>query len=297
MSKRITKLYSSKECFLTALRREEPEDFITHLAKLMRGGDFNHSYTIEHEEWRKAHGNNLWECHNLVNAKQQYWWHGNYAENLRLLDNFSSKLKTSIDRKHESDILYWSLRIFEWGEVYKGCVGFVLDKYDEDKLGKTIKDAVKTLEDTNYNVQFFDQNQLRMDSGLTKLYSLASNKSIILDSRVAAALSLIACRFFKKERHKSVNKLKAFACGKSSGKQKKRSHINNKKIFSPILQPHNQAHFNLVTNWMLDAAIEIATVEVGKKHLHDTWEVSNDQHLLRAIEAALFMIGSDISDG
>ena len=41
MSKRITKLYSSKECFLTALRREEPEDFITHLAKLMRGGDFN----------------------------------------------------------------------------------------------------------------------------------------------------------------------------------------------------------------------------------------------------------------
>ena len=116
-----------------------------------------------------------------------------------------------------------------------------------------------------------------------------------MDSRVAAALTLIACRFFTQEQLCSVKELYAFACGKTSGKKPKRSQIRGENVFSPILQPKNQAHFNLVTNWILDAAL----VKAKQKNsdLYTTWKVSNDSELLRAVEASLFMIGSDITSG
>ena len=289
----------SKTDFLAKFSENELQsdenDFLNYLGALIAGEEFIHSYAIEHKAWCKAHRSNTWSCNTLVDAKNKYWWHGFYAENAATLEQLSFNLKQSIKNESEHDIFYHCVRTLEWGDVYKGCISYVLDQYEARTLGSSIREAVDILENTEYKVHLFSQSHLRMDSGLTKVFSLASSKSTIMDSRVAAALTLIACRFFTQEQLCSVKELYAFACGKTSGKKPKRSQIRGENVFSPILQPKNQAHFNLVTNWILDAAL----VEAKQKNsdLYTTWKVSNDSELLRAVEASLFMIGSDITSG
>lgn len=288
-----------KQQFLTKLRsipvRNGHLDFISSLGVLIAGAEFKHSYEVEFKAWRKEIGKRRWHCVSLLDAKRQYWWHGGFEANSKILSELSKSLRGALENKCESDILYWSMRILEWGEVYKGSVGYILNRYRDGALGESILAAVAILEGEAYGAEKFDQKQLRMDSGLTKLYSLASDRSVIMDSRVAAALSLVATRVLETKSLPMARKLNAFACGKSVSSEKKRSHIGGVKIFSPYLKPTNQAHYNLVTNWIIGEAILEAAERSDE--LHEMWKADDDSGLFRAIEASLFMVGSDISGG
>ncbi len=281
--------YKNKEDFLEQL--SNIGGYVEYLGELIAGGRFNHSYGIEFRKWKKENGPE-WNCSSLLQAKENYWWHGSFEVNQKKLNVLSDGI---INSSSECDALYWSMRILEWGDVYKGCTGYILNKFEKKSLCQDIKSAVDLLESDNYDLKRFDQNDLRMDSGLTKIYSLASKKSIILDSRVVASLSLIACRFFNEDSLDKLKKLSAFACGTSNSSEKKRSQIRGVKIFSPYLKPENQAHYNLVTNWILEAAIIVAKQK--NNQLLGYWSVKNDTGLLRSVESALFMVGSDISRG
>ncbi len=275
---------------------KEISEFTQHLSKLISGElDFDHGYNIEFKKWQAESGDH-WQCDSLSSAQKNYWWHGSYKENKSKLDELTLGIKSAVDQVNNTDAFYWSMRILEWGDVYKGCTKYILDNYSQGSLCQKIKEATNILESSEYKLKRFDQVDLRMDSGLTKIYSLASSSSLIFDSRVAAALSLIAYRLFPLEIHDKLKKLKAFACGTSVSSEKKRSYIKGKKVFSPYLNPKNQAHYNLVTNWIVDEAINLAISNDSAK-LHQLWGTSSKTELLRAIEAALFMVGSDISAG
>jgi hypothetical protein len=292
-------IYRSKDEFVAQLSDFTSVDgatgFVAHLAALIAGADFKHSYDVTFKAWKKAFGQQQWRCMNLIDAKDQYWWHGTFEENHQTLNDLSRNLKSSLARESNQDVLYNALRILEWGDVYKGCVSYLLNKYESGQLTSSINDAVTILDGSDYDLNRFDQRDLRMDSGLTKVYSLASERSIIFDSRVAAALSLIAHRFYDKEQRKKLKKLRAFACGSSAGADKKRRTIRDKRVFSALLTPEKQAHFNLTTNWVLNSAV--AEAQTMRGDLFKLWGVDNHQDLLRSVEASLFMVGSDITNG
>lgn len=271
------------------------EKFTNYLAQLITGNEsFNHSFNIEFTSWKKACGAK-WDCDSLLSAKENYWWHGSYEKNDEKLRSLSINLENSLSEGNETDTLFWALRVLEWGDVYKGCTGYILDCFESKSLCTALKRAVSILDGDSYKLEDFTKGELRMDSGLTKIYSLASERSIIMDSRVAAAMTLIATRILNADERKEAKKLNLFACGTAQSSEKKRSFINGKKVFSRYLSPSNQAHHNLIANWLLDDAIKKSKL-LNPSVMID-WGVTNDTEFLRAIEASLFMIGSDISLG
>lgn len=273
-------MYKNKQQFLAI---KQVSLFVEHLANLLTQGSFKHAYSLRNKE--------TWECHSLLNAKEKYIWQKlNFAETKIKLNNLADLLKISANQE---EMLINTIRVMEWGQVYRGCIAYALEKYDENQLQETINKAVSILDGTEYLATEFDQKNLRMDSGLTKVYSLASEQSIIYDSRVSAALMLIGYRFFGDL--EQVAQLRIFAGGSDSVNSKKRSHINGVKIAKEKLNPTNQGHFNLVANWMLQEAI--ARAQKIDNTLFNDWSVKDNTQMLRAVEAALFMIGADISNG
>ncbi|MBM7073504.1 hypothetical protein JQC92_15930 [Shewanella sp. 202IG2-18] len=280
--------FSTKQEFLN---NEIVSEFVIHLTNLINGKKFKHSY-------------NKWQCFSLIDAKNRYHWQGqNYDDTKASLDVLSKQLKYSILKRDAKSVLINVIKIMDWGQVHKGCITYVLKKFDQSSLIDSLSDAIDVLDGDDYNLQRFDQKDLRMDSGLTKVYSLGSKHSIIYDSRVTAAMLLIGYRYFGHEKLNSeIKELELFA---GSNISKKRSHINNSKVIkrnlkdnslskgSENIYPH--AHFNLIANWMLQEAI--AQARITQLDLYDTWGVNDESEMLRAVEAALFMIGADITNG
>lgn len=288
----VTMPYQNKTEFL---KIPEVSQFVEHLSKLISlDEDFHHTYSD-------------WNCDSLLDAKRKYKWFGTYNENKKLLEGFSSGLQSALNQNNEELAFIFAIKIMDWGQVHKGCVEYVIKKYEEKSLCKSILLAVSILDGSNYELDSFDQIQLRMDSGLTKVYSLASSQSIIYDSRVTAALLLIGYRLFGEERISSFSHLELFSAGKSTGKIKKRMEINGHKVIPRVLEPFKenkrdksffpvQAHFNLISNWMLQEATRKALINSNQNVLK-LWEEENSLSLLRAVESSLFMIGADITLG
>lgn len=257
--------------------------FIDVLSELIEGKEYFHHYKN-------------WSCQSLPDAKQKYSWHGDYQSNKEQLDKLSFGLKAAIKSGDEDKALYWCIKILDWGQVYKECVSYVLSLYEQKRLCRAMEDSIKIMDGDCYDLLRFDQDDLRMDSGLTKIYSIGSQKSIIYDSRVTAALFLIATDKLPKSTVKDLEDLLLLAGGKSSSRKSpnKRGKERAMHLLEPFCTKFNfpkQAHLNLTSNWILQESVAKAS---QKSDLSLIWQ-SDIENLLRAIESSLFMIGADIS--
>jgi hypothetical protein len=265
--------------------------YIEFLAKLIAGEPFKHAYTTS--------GNRSWSCDSLPDAKIKYDWHGDYQTTAKKLRRFSAGLQASVKSKNQNEAFYWAMCILDWGGVQKS-MHHVIRKYDSGLLCQSIKDSCSIMVGENYDLRRFDGADLFIDSGLTKIISLASDRSIILDSRVVAGMFLLATKIFTNRELSVLEKQFIFIGGKSTSKSapsKRRETTQYKSEF--VLEPIRnkvfplQAHVNLVSNWILQTAIEIAKHKVDSS-LSKLWD-SSEEDLPRSVEAALFMIGADIS--
>tara|TARA_Y100000296_G_C5163874_1_gene253434 strand:- start:366 stop:1490 length:1125 start_codon:yes stop_codon:yes gene_type:complete len=257
--------------------------FIDVLSELIEGKNFSHHYKN-------------WSCDSLPDAKRKYSWHGDYQSNKVHLDKLSLGLKAAIKSRDEGQALYWCIKILDWGQVYKECISYVLSLYEQNKLCRTIEDGIEIMDGDSYDLLRFDQEDLRMDSGLTKIYSIGSERSIIYDSRVTAALFLIATDLLFEDTVRDLELMHILAAGKSSSKNypNKRGKDSAMHLLEPFCFKSNfpkQAHLNLTSNWILQEAVAKASL---KSDLKLIWQSESDG-LLRAIESSLFMIGADIS--
>ena len=269
---------------------------VGRLSKLIEGIEpFNHSYSITHKSWAKNHGNSTWQCSSLIDARDQYWWFGDAYQNQTELEDLSRELKSSIRNRNESAALINAIKILDWGQVYKGCLSYLIKKHEEGRFFNSIEDAVRILE-SNDSAQLcrFDGIDLRMDSGMTKVYSLASDSSIIFDSRVASAITLIAYRVLSMEKINELNHFDVLSVGKAPNGNKRHTIQGQKLLAKNIGTGRTQARYNLLANWLLSEAIE-NIIESDK--VTNVWGVSSSNQLLRHVESSLFMIGSDISNG
>lgn len=269
---------------------------VDKLTNLITGDQpFTHGYKIQHKTWSKQHGGQNWHVTSMLDARNQYWWFGDIAQNQAELNVLAANLKQSMYKGDENSTFVNVLKILDWGQVYKGCLSYVVTSFEKGKLISNLKDAIQILESDNVNeLHRFDGSDLRMDSGMTKVFSLASHKSIIFDSRVASAITLIAYRFLTTQQLNELFDHNILSVGKAPSGSKRHMIKGQKLLARQLGTGITQARYNLLGNWLLNESIDsIPDFDKVKKN----WGVLDKSELLRNVEAALFMIGSDISEG
>jgi hypothetical protein len=181
-----------------------------------------------------------------------------------------------------------AMKILDWGQVYKGSVGWLIQKHENNALVTDVKRAVAILDGDQLSAtDAFGAMGLRMDSGLTKVYSLASKHSIIYDDRVGAALGLIVIQFLKaypEHQHKAKKdkvpeELKFMRSATASR--------NPSCAAEGFKLPSKRggalhAQSNLMANWIM---YRIAG------ELPILWDKHDVTDKLRAMESAFFMLG------
>ena len=266
--------------------------------------DGNVSEFIEHVYYNKK-AKKPWECNNLGDALKQYAWQGmDFEKTQSILLELATKLKTAVNNGNELETLRVSVDILKWGGVLNGAQG-VVKLFLQNNLSRSIKEAVNVLTDEDLNLTGFSTHiedhsddvddisdslgnysnspvRYRMNASFTKIYSLYSERPfIIYDSRVAAALGLVVRRYWE-ENHGSAALPQLLSFSSLQGRSGNRNASANHVIFGKIRQELQHAQWNVRANWIIEAAlVDVDYEKINKK--------------MREVEAALFMIGYNVS--
>ena len=200
--------------------------FVDYIRSIEESKSLNHSYNVVDVRWEKYPNVNnkgsVVHINSLQNALDQYFWPtivededydedkvsfgtASFEDNAKVLLNLKKLLRNALDTNDKDAVFVQSIKILNWGQVYRGAVGWLIERYEVGTLVSDIKSAIEILDgDKSDRLSAFQKQELRIDSGLTKVYSLGSNNSIIYDDRVGAALGLLARGYLSKVGWNSV---------------------------------------------------------------------------------------------
>ena len=275
------------------LEKKEVKDFITFLkGRINLDNSFSHSYTSKKPE------NGLWKCRSLFNSYEKYVWPfkceipstGNvkqgssYDDSEVVLNQLQTDLRHALINNNEGVFKKNCFAVLQWGGVLphnKKRVESTSNIIDEFKFTLSVFNDPNLDSGDNFD-------NIHMNAGYTKIYSLLLDNFIIYDGRVGAALGLLV-RFFLEENHyDSIPQSLNFAFGlpkiSHANKQEllKRNPSNHRFVFGALAN-NSKRHIenNIRANWLLNKV----TVESN---------FSTTSNPLRSLEAALFMIGYDV---
>ncbi|MCS3731365.1 hypothetical protein [Bradyrhizobium betae] len=215
------------------------------------------------------------------------------AENAEILDAIGAGLRKSLESPSQDsqELFEWLQAVLVWGGVYtrRGNAGWLRGLHRKAALGQywsRVLDVLHQAEDDDVGSKLED---LRSNAGTTKVHSLVLPEWVIYDSRVAAALAWLVHRWSDGDSPSLLH----FACMRpNTRKPKSRSPDETVfEYFSPSgdIRKH-RAHlkWNVRANWVLSHAL--ANARMGSRGQDPSTFLS-----LREVEAALFMIGDDLS--
>lgn len=195
----------------------------------------------------------------------------------------SQEIKYALQSNNAKDVFIQCIKILDWGQVYRGSVSWVLERYENGTLVDDIRYAVQILDGDEWPASNgFIDGSIRMDSGLTKIYSLASEHSIIYDDRVGGALAFLAREYLSSHEIKEVPPELQFMRGRDKSRNPSRGTLIfpgrpvRGKEDEPLFPQH--AYSNLLANWLVAELVD---------RLGSAWSA-------RKVEAALFMIGYQV---
>lgn len=273
-------------------------EFISWLASdLDSQAHFNHQYVN-----RKT--NEKWSCSSLYNAFGNYHW--NHPGNSRLGFNpgvcsSSNGIALSALRQDlvnacgsDSRTLDATADVMRWGGVTAHNVDWL--KKNEVGLGRMLQDVRAAIVAGDSQAPVLRSKNLRFNSGMTKVYSLLCKDFIIYDSRVAAGLGWMVVEYCLAY---GLSKVPEGLCfpwaaakeGENTLAPKRRDPGTGGLKFKVLRSGHHHAMWNMRASWVLSAVLAHPSAAGSPFHLVPT---PNDP--LRALEAALFMIGYDLGD-
>lgn len=241
----------------------------------------------------------------LEDVFRMYWWNrqGYGANKLRL-----DAVKTAIDAaiKGEDGESGYELaeraceQVMEWGfgrgrRPYKANMRWAMRQ--NDALVSVLRRGRESLTGDSPNFEVFatvaDENccSPKMNAGWTKYYALALPDFVIYDGRVGAALGFLVRRYLESldaDESNCVPERLAFLWGDGDGASKLRDPSRGAykfgKLYGGRYGSKPWARVNVWANWILCEARDKAGA---------TWCSGPDG--LRKLEAALFMLGYDLS--
>ena len=269
------------------LQHEDVGAFINWLVPLLdQPGAFQHQYT---QLKPKLH----WQCDSLYSAYQNYQWKklGLTATSKRLAA-LATVLQNSVHSNDSAGCLAASHQILEWGGVTASNADNLLAKHTAGELLPFFKRAYHELASDSADDAKIPQH-VEMNSGFTKLYALLMPDFVIYDSRVGAALGLLVRRFCEDKKRANVPDVLSFAYAKArpaKGHQPGRNPRDPSTALHQFPALRNDAVFhtrhNLRANWLLRGVLD---------KTNSRFNSLPDGQQLRALEAALFMIGYQVA--
>lgn len=269
-------------------------DWISHI--LDQPGSFLHAYQIKKPK-------KSWQCTSLYSAYENYSWSfkttdpesgklltgSSFNDNLLVLMKLSDGLKQSISQEDHINCRNHCYSILKWGGVYNKN-NLKIDAYGDGICNYLAN--VREIFTNNKSSLESNNNQIIMNSGFTKIYSLCIDDFIIYDGRVGAALCLLVRKFCEDTRLDNAPVELAFAWAKGrettymSSSKNKRNPSSEKYQFPELLNnPRRHLENNIRANWLI---AEILRKTESRFNGLDT------DIQMRAFESALFMIGYQV---
>lgn len=221
-------------------------------------------------------------------------WSG-LNDNQVVLHRLSTGLLGALTARPRSDaaLAAWMKAIFVWGGVYtkRGNAGWLTVMHGQ--LGTYMDRTLNVLRSALAEQGLDQLDDLRSNAGTTKVHSLVLPDFIIYDSRVAAALAWLVAKWICVTNGNEIPPLLRFGCMRANSGERKKRRTPDEHIFpyfSPVAgnlsSQRKHALWNLRANWLLHRSLTKATQECGTR---------SDFQSLRDVEAALFVMGADLS--
>lgn len=250
-------------------------------------GYFEHRY-----RHRKSRAD--WDCNSLYEAFKKYDWNGeDYEQTSKKLKPLAEELRRSVRENDNAACQAACVGILDWGGVGKqkptnitaldtlaekhGSLPAYFEKVQADLVRADFSTATSW-------------DGIKMNSGYTKLYAMLFEDFIIYDSRVGAALGLLVRHWCVQEGLDIVPKELRFAFKYVPGGTAVRQSRNpsyGSLTFGPLRSDRHHTEHNMWANWLLTAVVAQLTPTSPLRE-------QEARERLRAVEAALFMIGYDV---
>ena len=258
--------------------------FLAWFRELILAGE--HSFV---QAYQPAKGGPYFEIDRFVDAYEKYYFSGmDIEETQNVTDELAENLQAALRAEDETGALTASLRILGWGGVTNtATVAWLLDAHERSNLVEMLNSAANSLTGENDFIieQFNQQQPFRSDSATTKIFAMKDTGSAIYDDRVASAIGWLVVNHSGSEGWTSVPESLRF-CVKTGANY----NPSQGRLKLPVRNSGrgtDHALSNLRFNWILE------------------WLSNDDQiaasfglrvgpPVVRAIEAALFMIGKSI---
>lgn len=280
-----------KDCYIAD---ENVKGFVAWLSSNLKSNAFEHSY------WNRRKRED-WSCSSLSDAWKKYEWNFpeidrlevksgcSFADNEKALRTIKDSLICALKSGSDSATLDTAIAVMTWGNVRggerKGNVNWLTK--NEKGLADLLLSTQDALDQADTKGAERLGSNIRFNAGMTKIYSLICKNFVIYDSRVAATLGWGVVKYCEQNSLTEIPKELCFPHAPFRGGTHKRDASVNSLKF-PILRPgQHHMQWNLKASWLLESVLK-------HKNLKDTEVFENSQSPLRALEAALFMIGYDL---
>ena len=282
----------------TYLAQKDVIDFVDWFSKRLCSSDLSHSW-IDRRNGKQVSFDSVFD------AYKRYSWCFNFTnpippggivkgklfpDSCAALCQIKINLTTAIKNQIDKDVRIWTQTLMRWGGVYPGNGTWLHN--NEVGLAKTLNYIASLLGPHAAEAQL--KSISRFNSGMTKIYSLLVDDFIIYDTRVAAALTWII-RLYCEDKNFTIPDNLCFPVGKAKESPtqinpKCRNPSKGNLKFPPLTPGADHAVWNRKASWLLQDVLAKADAESCFNQLPPSGR-------LRALEAALFMIGYDIPDG
>lgn len=259
--------------------------FINWIAPKLNN-NFRHQYL-------NSRNNSLWICNSIYNACENYNWKGvSFSETTKILNSLKDEINQSIINGNKKEVQLSCLKILNWG-------GVLLQNWDHiinnDELILSLETAKNKLNPISFDDKLQD-NRIILNSGFTKIYSLIIEDFIIYDSRVSAALCHLIKLFLLESGYNLIPNSLNFKFEEGRKGESRNPNSNSSFKFSKIrrYKTVNKVIINDYTDFQINnikASWLLKEILENSKSNFDEIISSNQ---LRALEAALFMIGYSI---
>ncbi|WP_318866084.1 hypothetical protein [Pseudomonas soli] len=247
--------------------------------------------TLSHRYHNRRTG--PWQCASLHDAYCQYTWPAStgttFDDNAVDLDKWKSALQHALTPlPDDAAACAATTGVMGWGGVQAGNVLWL--HTNQTGLAKTLIEVRNALDSGNIDTL---AHSLRFNAGMTKVYSLLCRSLIIYDSRVAAALGWAVTLFCQDRQLTTVPAALDFPWAPAknapdAANPKWRNPSTAGLIFQSLKSGVLHAKWNMRASWLLEAVLAHAKAQTSQ------FAALPGQTRLRAVEAALFMIGYDL---
>ena len=257
------------------LRESSVEAFIDWLRSHVRGDyPFQHAFTMRRP--RRA-----WSCNSIWEAYGNYYWRGSFKDNQKELDRLAVDVRRARDGDDQKGFVEAACGVLRWGGVM-GSNGKTLRDLGGAALS-TFREASRLLDPSHADTARLDGVRY-MNAGWTKVYALMLDGFPIYDGRVGAAMGYLVQQYCIRAGLRQVPTLLCFQWGMARGEQNRNPSMGSLRFPGlTAANPRRWAECNIRAAWILGEVCRegrFGSLVQGRQ--------------LRALEAALFMIGYEL---